>query len=701
MYCFRMGSGLELCKNDKALLTGISPWMKGNLAPADPAEGDGSFSLLLKEWSEEEAVFESEDGLGSLTLTLKDRGDCFGIYARGSYEPAGHLGVGNHPDPFGGFGFDFDLPHEGNYIDAYMGCTFWQRPFIGSQLKDLKKRTQGLFCNNGDDRVYLSTVCDKAYKTEIFPKGEAATLVAQSNTVLDRLDECVLIGGTGENLVELSETVAEFGMKLMNKAGKLRKYKRYPEVFEYLGWCSWDAFHMDITAEDLLAKAREFQEKNIPVHWFILDDMWGDVNCIDRATMHKRELNDWEADPVRFPQGLKGAVSDLKEDFGLKVGIWHPTTGYWHGINPLGKLAKEQGDLLEYTIPSPKGGSSRLIHSFEEKKIEKYYDRQHDFYKECGIDFAKVDNQGNTQTYSYLRYSIGEASRNLHEAVEKAARKYYDGALINCMGMPIENFWNRGHTNVNRFSGDFMPEDRKWFIKHLLQCSYNSLTQGAVYTGDWDMWWSDDEQAKKNAVLRSMSGGPIYMSDELGRSVREVILPTVFSDGRILRLEGPAVPTEDCAFEDATQNGRIFKVFNRVGDCGVLAAFNLDEEEREVTGTVSPADADCDSDGRYCVYDWFSGTAEVLEVDDVLSLRLKNYDDFRLYIIAPIKRGKAIIGLREKYMAPAAVKKGRLAVEALDDGTLVIYSERVPDGFEALGGGLYQRSVKKKEKINL
>ena len=35
------------------------------------------------------------------------------------------------------------------------------------------------------------------------------------------------------------------------------------------------------------------------------------------------------------------------------------------------------------------------------------------------------------------------------------------------------------------------------------------------------MWWSDDGQATKNAVLRAMSGGPVYMSDKLGRSVGE------------------------------------------------------------------------------------------------------------------------------------------------------------------------------------
>lgn len=702
MYSFlQTESGVAIQKNGKILLKDLRPFMNPNPKPRTKMEETGLFYLEPVEITELSVDFAAPALGGKLSLSLKEKGDCFAIFAKGAYDPAGLLGVGNHLDPYKGLGFDFDLPHDGNYVDAYMGCEFWQRPYIHSELSALKPRTQALLANQEDERIYLHTTCHRYYKSEIFPQNTVARLVASSNTVLDDVDECLLVAGCGENAVELTEEVTEFGIKIMGKAGKLRKYKRYPEVFEYLGWCSWDAFHMDVTAQNLLDKAQEFSDKEIPVRWMIIDDMWGDVNCIDRKTMHTRELNSWEADPKRFPQGLKGAVSDLKERYDLKIGIWHPISGYWHGINPLSPLAKEQGELLEYTIPSPTGGDSRLIHSFDGKKAEKYYDRQHDFYKSCGIDFTKVDNQGSLARFSYLRHSIGEAAANLHEAIEKATRKYYDGALINCMGMPVENFWNRGHSNLNRFSGDFMPEDRNWFIKHLLQCSYNSLIQGAAFTGDWDMWWSNDGQGKKNAVLRSMSGGPIYLSDELDRSVREVILPLVFSDGRILRLENPAIPTDDCLFEDATTNGKVFKIFNRIGDCGIVAAFNLDEEERPVSGVLSAVDAECDSDGRYAVYDWFAGTCQVLEVDQTLPLTLKNYDDFGLYILAPIKRGKAVIGLKEKYMAPAAVKKGRTSVEALDDGTMLVFSERTLDGFTPLGNGLYEKPMRKKEKILL
>ncbi len=693
MYYFSLKNGLSLYCGKKKILSDISFWIDPDIKPWEKATVDGKKYLDIIETDENSVTLATANGTAHFTLSLKQEEECFALIADGKYDVLDEKEWGTHLDEFIGFGLDFDIPHTGNYVDAFMHGTFWQKPYIGSKTGDIKPRTQALFLSQGNDKTYFSTTCDKDFKTEIFPCGKCASLIAHSNTVLDTVNsECILVGAVGKDEYALPESAVAFGLDVMVKPGKLRRSKKYPEVLEYLGWCSWDAFHMDVTEQDLLDKAQEFKDKKIPVGWMIIDDMWGDVSAISRSTMYSRELNSWEADPVRFPNGLKGAVTKIKENYGLKVGIWHPISGYWRGCNPDGQLAREHGDLMEYTLTPAGGDGARYMHSFDEKKVEKFYSLQHAFYKDCGIDFTKVDNQGSTEDFTFRKGSIGKCAANLHAAVEYAAAKYYGNALINCMGMPIENFWNRT-SNVNRFSGDFQPENRKWFVQHLLQCSYNSLTQGTVYTGDWDMWWSDDDQAKKNAVLRAMSGGPIYMSDELNRSICDVIMPTVFSNGRIIRLKNPALPTRDCMFDDTENSGNVFKIFNRIGDCGVIAAFNLDKDENTVYGSVSPMDVEGLKPGKYAVYNWFTGETEVLEYDGVLDLKLKNYDDFRLFILVPIKCGKAVIGLKEKYMSPATVKKGGRKLFPLDSGTLVVYSETPVGGFYRLTENTYAKKV--------
>lgn len=316
----------------------------------------------------------------------------------------------------------------------------------------------------------------------------------------------------------------------------------------------------------------------------------------------------------------------------------------------------------------------QLIPRYEREIIAEYYNRQHGFYKDCGIDFMKVDYQSHLRWYEKLAMPIGKAASNFHNAVETANDKYFGSQLINCMGMATENFWNR-KSAVNRFSGDFMPENRNWFPEHIMQCSYNSLVQGSVYYGDWDMWWSDDTQGVKNSIIKSMSGGPIYVSDELGRSVKDVIMPTIYSDGRIIRLNTPAQPSPDCLFSDARESGKAFKLFNTHKENGILAVFNIDKEEKTVTANISAKDMRIDSAKEYCVYDWFNKKAFKINGERSFDISLDNYDDFRLYMFVPIIDGKAVIGLKDKYMSVATFEReadGK--INAFDEGEILIYN---------------------------
>ncbi len=660
--------------NEKLLFENIQLWVNAKRYPWEKDQKD-EIPVSFKYADADGLHFESEEAAATFTLSLKMQDNSFALYLKGGYK--GLFGHGLHLDSLRGIGIDFSIQHTGNYVSGYMEYLFWQKPFISKSLKALKPRTQVLLYRKNKNNVYLNTTCDKMFKTELFPlESNRISLVASSNTLCDSINECVLIGAYGADEQVLPTQAVGFGLRVMGKDGKLRKDKKYPEELEYLGWCSWDAFQHYVTPEKLLLKCKEFKDKDIPVKWIILDDTWNDVTHIDLETKVTRELNDWEAAPDRFPKGLKDCIQSIKESYDLKVGIWHPINGYWYGIRPEGPLAKRIPELLEYTIPGKFPYGPTLMHSFEKKKIDKYYDIQHAFYKDCGADFTKVDNQGSLVRLSYFKGGIGECAKNMHDAIEKAAKKYYGGTLINCMGMPIENFWNRGNTAINRFSGDFLPEDRKWFIEHLLQCSYNCYSQGTVYVGDWDMWWSDDAQAKKNSVLRAMSGGPIYVSDKLDRSIREVIMPTVFADGRIIRLDSHPLISQDCMFSDATSNRKIFKVTNNCNNCGVLAAFNLDKKERAVSGTVSPKDIRGLKKGKYAVYDWFNKTVTVANYNQKLQLELENYDDFRLLLFVPIVNGKAVIGLKEKYMSPLTFKAVNGGVKALDEGTMLIYDEK-------------------------
>lgn len=167
------------------------------------------------------------------------------------------------------------------------------------------------------------------------------------------------------------------------------------------------------------------------------------------------------------------------------------------------------------------------------------------------------------------------------------------------------------------------------------------------------MWWTDDGQAEKNSLLRAISGGPIYVSDEIGRSRKKVLMPLIADDGKILRCARPAAPTPDCLFSDPVKNGKIFKVQNMPARCGAVVAFNLGDGPAE--GYISAEDVTGLEGDKFAVYERFTGETFVLTGKEKRKITLSGPGEYRLYIMSPIKDDFAAIGIIDKYMSPLTV----------------------------------------------
>ena len=552
------------------------------------------------------------------------------------------------------------IPNMLRWMADYRHSEYWCRPSFGSDPADVPGETQGFVWENADGSYgVILPVVSEQYKCVL--QGTEDGLQAQLFSWYDGLTEChalAFLWAQGADPYALLERCARVGTQLLGDRCPVRTQRSYPELFEYLGWCSWDAFEIRVNEEDLLAKCQEFKDKQIPVKWAILDDMWAEVHDFYGASyadrkemirlMHSSRLYDFKADPIRFPNGLKHCLDGIKA-YGITPGIWHPTTGYWRGIDPEGPLMEQLRDVLIET------GDGRFIHSPEEEKAYSFYKAFHDRLVDAGAEFIKIDNQSMSRRFFKQLMPVGQAARSFHDAMERSVQEHFGDRMINCMGMASEDMWNRSSSPISRCSDDFLPENRAWFTKHILQCSYNCLVQGQFYYCDWDMWWTDDGQAIKNSILRAISGGPIYVSDTLHRSRPEVLKPLIFSDGRILRCDRPAMPTVDCLTTDPVSSGHIFKLQNQCGNAGILAVFNLDAEERTVTGNISPGDIPGLQGEEFAVYEHFSGSLQILHANEKLPLTLQNSDDYRLYCIVPLQDGCCLLGDVTKFLSPAAL----------------------------------------------
>lgn len=548
-------------------------------------------------------------------------------------------------------------PAEG-YVADYLYSPYWCRPFFGQDPGLIPAKTQALLWR-GCDGMYtvVLPIGTDGYAARMEGVAGDATLYLFSNTdCLTRCTSAAFAAACGRDPYALLARCAKTAARLSGCL--LRHERRYPDVLEYLGWCSWDAMEIWVNEDETLQKCDEFAEKRIPVRWAILDDMWADVawtedlprftdHSVSFGVMHASRLRDIEADPVRFPHGLSHCVEQMKSR-GLQVGIWHPTTGYWRGLAPDSPAAaKMEGCTvtLDGQILPDLSSSAQAADFFM---------RFHAFLADCGVDFLKVDNQSCLRKKYRNFLPIGKAARHLHDGIEQSAAAYFGGALINCMGMAGENMFGRRESAVSRCSDDFQPENAAWFARHLMQCAWNGLIQGQFCVCDWDMWWSDDAQAGKNALLRAISGGPIYVSDRLFRSRAEVFLPLCFSDGRILRPDDVAVPTEDWLVRDPTATPEAFTVFNRADETVYIAAFHLYAGEGCVNGRLCPAQL-CGGTGQYLLFEHFSREVRLLDAEEEYRFELADSGAYRLFSLTPVRDGFAMLGDVNKYIARRAV----------------------------------------------
>ena len=586
-----------------------------------------------------------------------------------------------------GVGIDVTIDEKfKSYMADYRRCEFWCQPAFGKDMTDIPDETQLLVTEleSGEFLVAVPVVNDK-YKTVFKGKGKN-TFTARIFSWCDDLYNCkglTFVYATGKKVSELTTKSVKSALKILNNGTRHREERRYPEIFDYLGWCSWDSMQIRVCEDGLLEKCEEFKTKEIPVKWAIIDDMWAEIRDFYGqeyndfgdmvGLMHRSAMWHFEADPYRFPKGLAHTIGKMKE-YGLKIGMWHPTTGYWRGIDPDGEAYKY---LKDYLMESPQ---KYLVPDWHKDKSYMYYKTFHDFFRQCGADFVKIDNQSMTNRYYKGSAPVGQVAREFHAGLEASVGEHFDNCMINCMGMASEDMWSRSVSPISRCSGDFLPENKEWFTKHILMCAYNSVIQGEFYWCDWDMWWTDDGQASKNSLMRAISGGPIYVSDMIDRSRKPLLEPLALADGKILRCDRPCTPTNDCVAFNPTTSGKALKLQNMAGEHGIMAVLNIDEKAKAVKATISGDDIDGFEADEYAVYEHFSKEMKILKKGGSLDIELKNDDDYRLYIFAPIHDGFAAIGRTDKFISPKTIeyvcdKKIKLVEDGpyayVEDGKLI------------------------------
>lgn len=544
----------------------------------------------------------------------------------------------------------------------YLHRDWWTRPAFVQRWEELPERTQCVYLEYEDGYGCLMLLAGERFKANAkgMENGKLCLNMTAYKGGQSGFSEPVFVWAKKNTVYEAVHTCAEAAAK--ETGALLKEEKTYPKMFDYLGWCSWDAFYTDISEEKVLAKGNELKEKQVPVHWMLLDDGWQSVR--------EQRMYDLMPEKEKFPNGFADMVRRLKEDSSIEhVGVWHALGGYWGGIEPGSEAHREQKEHLYET------SAGKLLPYPEAERGYGFYRDWYGKLRQEGIDFVKVDGQSAVKNYYENDIAVCQAARETHKALEGAVGCCMGGQIINCMGMAMENILGRQGAALSRNSDDFVPDEPEKFGEHLIQNAYNAVYHNEFYFCDWDMFWTYHPDAKKHALLRAVSGGPVYFSDRIGETDAETLKPLVYSNGQILRMQRTAMPAQDSLFENPLQKGLI-KLTNigKYGggnqNGGAIAVYNVCGKAQETR--ISVKDIHDLGKGEYVIYDWMD--RRVIEDGEQIVCADK---ECRLYLILSAGKEVMPIGLLDKYISFHALE----AITVTEDMAVVVLKDGGEFGF--------------------
>ncbi|KAL8494022.1 hypothetical protein ACS0TY_024993 [Phlomoides rotata] len=603
---------------------------------------------------------------------------------------------------------------------------WWMTQRMGTCGKDIPLETQFMLIESKDTTTAEEDA--PTIYTVLLPILEGPFRAVLQGNDKDQLEICFESGDNavetdqGHHLVYLQAGTNPF--EVINQAVKAvekhmqtfhhREKKKLPGFLDWFGWCTWDAFYTDVTAEGVEEGLKSLSEGGAPPRFLIIDDGWqqigneakNDPNCVvqEGAQFANRLIGIKEN--AKFQKngraedqepGLKLVVKDAKQQHNVKyVFAWHALAGYWGGVQPAGPGLEHYETALAYPVQSPGvlGNQpdivmdSLAVHGLglvHPKKVFNFYNELHAYLASCGIDGVKVDVQNIIETLGAGHGGRVSITRSYVQALEASiARNFADNACIACMCHNTDGIYSAKQTAVVRASDDYYPRDPASHTIHISSVAYNTVFLGEFMQPDWDMFHSLHPTAEYHAAARAVGGCAIYVSDKPGHHNFDLLKKLVLPDGSVLRAQLPGRPTLDCLFVDPARDGMsLLKIWNTNKCSGVVGVFNCqgagwcrvekktlihDASPGTLTGSIQAVDVDSiahiagpDWDGDAIIYAYRSGEVVRLPKGTSLPITL-NVLEYELFHVCPLKKittniSFAPIGLLDMFNSSGAVEQ--------------------------------------------
>ncbi|HUT52951.1 MAG TPA: hypothetical protein VM658_06140 [bacterium] len=424
--------------------------------------------------------------------------------------------------------------------------------------------------------------------------------------------------------------------------------------------------------DTLLAVKKYADEARIPYGYFQIDSWWYPKAEIELRSSHNRGGTMlWEPIPEMFPHGLAAFTKKLGLPLVAHNRYTADTSPYCGRYQcALGNDPKRRGALP--IDPA-------------------FWDEIMDNALKFGIQVYEQDwLYTHIAMIPWLRQGLGNGASWYDAMAQAAAARGLTMQL--CMASPELFMQQLKHNNAShaRVSHDY----KGGLAKSFFWVPFHEASLFAWSVGLWP--FKDNFQTTvgqratymiipeaspfEEALIASLSGGPVGPSDRIGYSDRELIMRTCRDDGVLLKPDRPATPI-DIMFlgNDNMALGGVkpwiisTESSHAIGASTYLSAFNI-WPYRMGDPSVSMADLGLDPAQKYIIYNWKKRTASAAGKKIKFGRMPSNIACY--YVIAPLlANGMAVIGEPDKFIT---LSRKRFQKIALEGGAVRIEMEGVP-----------------------
>ena len=575
------------------------------------------------------------------------------------------------------------------FTSLYRFSPFWTRAGVGCREREVQHETLWLLCQtNADHYVVLVPLLGQQTRSSLQASQDQLSVAMETGDASVPCESApVLFVAVGTDPYALQSTAAQ-AVSAHTGVGRLRRDKALPDHLDGLGWCTWDAFYKDVSAEKVIEGLQGFAQAGVSPRWMILDDGWQQWQ---QQPGGEDRLSSF-APNARFDGDLSQLVKTVKQDFGIAhFFVWHALLGYWGGLS--------ESEFAAYNIRSvarnfgpgvlthearwnvhPWGAQQGVPHATH---CLAFYNDWHAQLAQQGVDGVKVDAQAMLEAVSAGQGGRVQLTRAVRNALETSVNDHFKGRLINCMSCNSEVAYLSHDSVLMRTSDDFFPLRAQSHGEHLWVNAMSGLWWGEFMLPDWDMFQSAHTHGGFHAAARAISGGPVYVSDGIQQHDVACLQSLVLSDGSIVRADHPGRPSPDVLMTDPTTETVLLKIFNRNRDCGVLGVFHASSCPSELTSSVSLSDVPClNKEVAYVA--WFHQSQTLWPCNPLepqqMTLTPAAWD---LVSFAPIEHGLAVLGLTDKLNCTGTIVSRQWTnhmceVQMRDGGMLTAWAAQKP-----------------------